>query len=128
MQLEEKLRAERRAGILAWMIDGCLDWQHNGLVRPQVVVEATAEYFDAQDLLPNGSLSGARRKPQPPPPLRHCTTTGPPGRRRRERPTGHPEGVLRAGWSGAFRKKRTNTGAIFLGLRLLPSETGVWHG
>ena len=32
------------------MIDGALDWQLNGLVTPQSVAEATAEYFDDQDL------------------------------------------------------------------------------
>jgi putative DNA primase/helicase len=31
------------------MIEGCLDWQENGLVRPAIVSEATAEYFDDQD-------------------------------------------------------------------------------
>ena len=31
------------------MIDGCLDWQANGLVRRACVLAATAEYFDAQD-------------------------------------------------------------------------------
>ena len=47
-QLEHKLRAEW-PGILRWMIQGCLDWQANGLVRPDVVLEATAEYFSEQD-------------------------------------------------------------------------------
>jgi putative DNA primase/helicase len=48
--LEEKLRAEW-PGILRWMIDGCHDWQINGLVCPDVVTASTAEYFDDQDLL-----------------------------------------------------------------------------
>jgi putative DNA primase/helicase len=48
-QLEEKLKAEYPA-IFRWMIDGCLDWQKNGLVRPPVVIEATQAYFDDQDL------------------------------------------------------------------------------
>ena len=48
-QLEDKLRAEH-GRILAWAIKGCLDWQENGLVRPKAVTEATADYFDAQDL------------------------------------------------------------------------------
>ena len=47
-QLENKLKAEWPA-ILRWMIDGCLDWQRNGLVRPQSVIAATAEYFSEQD-------------------------------------------------------------------------------
>ena len=49
-RLEEKLRAEW-PGILRWMIEGCLDWQANGLIRPAVVTASTAEYFDDQDLL-----------------------------------------------------------------------------
>jgi putative DNA primase/helicase len=46
--LETKLRAEWPS-ILRWMIDGCLIWQHSGLVRPQVVLDATEEYFGEQD-------------------------------------------------------------------------------
>ncbi|MCJ2035756.1 phage/plasmid primase, P4 family [Methylobacterium sp. J-068] len=47
-RLEEKLKAEWPA-ILRWMIEGCLDWQANRLVRPDVVKDATDEYFTAQD-------------------------------------------------------------------------------
>jgi putative DNA primase/helicase len=32
------------------MIDGCLAWQAGGLIRPESVREATAEYFSGQDL------------------------------------------------------------------------------
>jgi putative DNA primase/helicase len=48
--LEQKLMAEA-AGILRWMIEGCLDWQKNGLVRPSTVLDATNRYFEEQDLL-----------------------------------------------------------------------------
>jgi putative DNA primase/helicase len=51
LQLPEKLLAEA-AGILQWMIDGCLDWQKNGLVRPACVIEATEEYFSDQEVFP----------------------------------------------------------------------------
>jgi putative DNA primase/helicase len=47
-QLEEKLKAEW-PGILAWAIEGAIDWQQNGLVRPAVVSDATNEYFSEQD-------------------------------------------------------------------------------
>lgn len=48
-ELEDKLKAE--AGqILSWAIAGCMDWQRNGLVRPEIVAAATADYFDEQDL------------------------------------------------------------------------------
>ncbi|WP_342726080.1 phage/plasmid primase, P4 family [Bradyrhizobium sp. B097] len=50
-QLPEKLLAEA-PGILQWMIEGCLDWQKNGLVRPSCVIEATEEYFSDQEVFP----------------------------------------------------------------------------
>lgn len=49
-ELESKLKAEAPA-ILRWMIDGSLDWQANGLLRPMIVKEATESYFEEQDLI-----------------------------------------------------------------------------
>lgn len=46
--LKERLRAEYPQ-ILRWAIDGCIDWQKNGLVAPARVKAETAEYFAAQD-------------------------------------------------------------------------------
>ncbi len=49
--LQQKLQAERD-GILAWAVQGCLDWQRHGrLDPPRRVVEATEEYFEAEDAL-----------------------------------------------------------------------------
>jgi putative DNA primase/helicase len=48
--LEKKLEAGH-GRILGWAIAGCLDWQQNGLVRPALVAEATADYFAGEDLL-----------------------------------------------------------------------------
>lgn len=48
--LAEKLKAEA-PGILAWMVRGCLEWQHDGLRIPIEVQAATAEYRDSQDVL-----------------------------------------------------------------------------
>ncbi len=48
--LPEKLRAEAGA-ILAWMIQGCLDWQREGLAPPPIVAAATEEYFQDEDAL-----------------------------------------------------------------------------
>ncbi len=49
--LQQKLLAERD-GILAWAVQGCLNWQRLGkLDPPQQVVEATEEYFEAEDAL-----------------------------------------------------------------------------
>jgi putative DNA primase/helicase len=49
-QLGEKLKSEW-PGVLAWMIEGCLEWQRLGLAPPKIVTEATDEYLEAQDML-----------------------------------------------------------------------------
>lgn len=46
--LEERLKAEA-SRILAWALQGCLDWQAHGLGRPESVTVATDEYFEDQD-------------------------------------------------------------------------------
>jgi putative DNA primase/helicase len=48
VELKEKLKAEW-PGILAWMIEGCLAWQREGLSPPAPVRDATAAYMDAED-------------------------------------------------------------------------------
>lgn len=59
--LPEKLKAEL-PGILAWAVQGCLDWRRNGLGRPQTVVVATTEYREESDqvkrFLTERSISG----------------------------------------------------------------------
>lgn len=46
--LPDKLKAEW-PGILAWMIEGCREWQTVGLVPPQCVRSATDEYLAGED-------------------------------------------------------------------------------
>ena len=49
--LQQKLLAEG-GGILAWAIQGCLDWQRAGRLDPPLrVVAATDEYFESEDAL-----------------------------------------------------------------------------
>jgi putative DNA primase/helicase len=50
LELESKLKTEWPE-ILRWMIDGCLNWQRNGLQRPEVVRNATEQYFTEQDVI-----------------------------------------------------------------------------
>ncbi len=47
-ELSEKLKAEW-PGILAWAVQGCLEWRKKGLSPPQAVREATEEYLAAED-------------------------------------------------------------------------------
>lgn len=49
-ELPARLAAES-AGILAWAVRGCLEWQRNGLKVPQRVQAATAQYRTSQDHL-----------------------------------------------------------------------------
>lgn len=49
-QLPARLRQEY-PGILAWLVQGCLDWQSEGLTLPDAVQLATAAYREAEDQL-----------------------------------------------------------------------------
>jgi putative DNA primase/helicase len=48
--LKEQLRAEW-GGILAWLVQGCLEWQRGGLRPPAAVLAATEEYLTSEDTL-----------------------------------------------------------------------------
>ena len=48
--LADKLKNEW-PGILAWMVEGVLTWQKEGLAPTKAVLEATREYFDEEDPL-----------------------------------------------------------------------------
>ena len=49
-KLPDKLRDEW-PGILQWMIDGCTEWQGEGLARPEAVRRATDAYLAAEDAI-----------------------------------------------------------------------------
>jgi putative DNA primase/helicase len=115
--LSDLLRLEL-PGILAWAIRGCIKWQQNGLNPPDVVRQASDEYFAEQDRIGNWFAERCER------------TTG---------AETTPSRVLYADWrwwaemrgeapgsekwfsEGLQRiaaKKRTSAGAMFLNVRL----------
>jgi len=49
-KLPDKLRAEL-AGVFAWMVEGCLEWQEHGLEEPKTVTDATNQYREEMDTL-----------------------------------------------------------------------------
>jgi putative DNA primase/helicase len=49
-RLPDKLQAEL-SGILNWAVQGCLDWQANGLGQPNAVYQATADYRSEMDVV-----------------------------------------------------------------------------
>lgn len=61
--LGDRLMAEA-GGILQWMIDGCLAYQRDGLKPPAVVVNATAEYFAAENLFEQWLTDCCERGPE----------------------------------------------------------------
>ena len=49
-KLPEKLRAEL-SGILAWCVEGCLEWRRDGLQAPEEVRKATGAYRSEMDVI-----------------------------------------------------------------------------
>jgi putative DNA primase/helicase len=49
-KLDVELR-EELSGILAWVVEGCLRWQREGLGEPEAVTKATAAYREDMDVL-----------------------------------------------------------------------------
>jgi putative DNA primase/helicase len=49
-KLPDKLRNEL-AGVLAWIVEGCLEWQEHGLEEPKTVTDATKQYREEMDTL-----------------------------------------------------------------------------
>ncbi len=48
--LAEKLQGEL-PGILAWAVQGCIDWQKNELGTPEAIIEAVREYREEMDVV-----------------------------------------------------------------------------
>lgn len=116
--LEAELRDEAH-DILAWMIEGCLDWRANGLCRPEVVVRATEEYFQEQDIIGRWLADRCeqdRRYKMLTTELHRDFVAYCEGVRERERSmTGFTDELLKRG----FEKGRDTQGrSIFYGLRL----------
>jgi putative DNA primase/helicase len=61
--LAEKLK-EEWPGILAWAIEGCLEWQRIGLAPPSAVVEATENYLTDEDAVGRFIAERCERHPQ----------------------------------------------------------------
>ena len=117
MRLMEALRSEW-PGILAWAIRGCIAWQKVGLNPPNVVQQASDEYFAEQDMIGNWFTERCER-------TGGATTT--PSRelyadwrewaeRRGEAPG--TEKWFSESLQRSAAKKRTNSGVVFLNVRL----------
>jgi putative DNA primase/helicase len=127
-ELADKIRSAELPGVLRWTVLGALQWQQRGLDPPSIVQEQTEAYRAAEDVI--GAFIEER-----------CT---------RNKVAKVKAGTLYASFKewcqsqGAhvvrgndfsaelqargFRRKKTNTGAIYFGLGLNPDDTeGGWH-
>jgi putative DNA primase/helicase len=49
--LKERLLAEEGGQIMAWVVEGALEWQRRGLDVPEVIRAASQAYFDGEDVI-----------------------------------------------------------------------------
>jgi putative DNA primase/helicase len=121
-ELADALR-EELPGILAWAIRGCIAWQREGLNPPDVVRQASDEYFAEQDIIGNWFAERCERTNGP------ATT---PSRElyadwrdwagmRGEAPG--TEKWFSEGLQRIAAKKRTASGVVFLNVRLKARPT-----
>jgi putative DNA primase/helicase len=126
--LPDKLRAEW-PGILAWMVEGTLEWRRIGLRPPEAVLSATSDYLDAEDDVAAW--------------LGECCVDDPPAqassselyaswkawaeRTGRRGGAGSQKALSQALEDKGYAKERQRTGAVFLGLRVIPT-TPNWGG
>jgi putative DNA primase/helicase len=117
--LAEKLKAEG-PGILAWMIQGCLDWQRERLSPPPIVREATEAYLAAENVVANWIDDACERDPQ----AWGNSTVLFNSWAEWATKAGEPVGTMKAFVQNmeiqGFRQKRLTNGRGFTGLRLRP--------
>lgn len=119
--LPEKLAAER-AGILAWMVQGCLAWQQEGLGEPRAVADATSDYRMEMDgvgrfveeCCTKGDTARSRASDVYRAYVAWCSNVG-------ERP--QLQRAFGVAISGHIIRRYSNNGACYLGLGLLTEGT-----
>jgi putative DNA primase/helicase len=117
---------DERSGILNWGIEGCLRWQEEGLDIPEVVTKATCEYRIESDQVGRfiveccavGEYVTAKARP-----LYNAYKKWAEGSGERNVST---EVSFASQMTGrGFRKERKETGVLYLGIGLKPSDEGI---
>lgn len=116
-QLLHKLRDEL-PGILNWAVQGCLEWQQDGLKPPAVVTQAVDQYREESDTLARfidercirRNLAQVKSSEFFAHYKKFCEESGERCITSKEL----PNEMQRRG----FERKRTNTGAVFLGIEI----------
>lgn len=114
---------KERAGILAWLVRGCLEWQRNGLNPPDKVKAATAVYQKEEDIIGQW--------------LYECCEEGLFETRAKTLYANYKEWTEENGYykqsNTAFGKymrekfdSRLSAGTIYIGVRVVPPEPQEW--
>lgn len=124
--LNEKLRAEYPA-ILHWMIEGCLDWQANGLQRPECVMRATEDYFTDQDLISQWIDECCNTDPQFSGKSSTLFASWKEFAERNGIKPGNSKGFKASMERRGYENKHTSTAWVFRGICLKPQEEEKWR-
>ena len=106
------------SGILAWAIQGCLDWQRDGLQPPETIMTATAEYFNEQDMVAQWATERCRIPQMAMLPSAAAFADWQEWARLRGEDPGTSK-TFSANLERQFLKKRTSAGNVFLGVNLI---------
>ena len=123
-ELTEKLKAEW-PGILAWLIDGCLEWHTEGLRPPQAVLEATDAYLTAEDSITSWLDERCERKSGAWASLASLFGSWAPWAIAAGEPTGTQKRFGDALENRGFARHKRNSGQGFFGLRLRQEEPSI---
>jgi putative DNA primase/helicase len=122
INLSERLKVEW-PGILAWMVEGCIDWQKMRLAPPAAVIEATKNYLETEDVLLTFIEEVCIKDPQ------QSTVVGTLFMKWKEWAESRGEQVgsskrlaQRLEDHHGFEKGRTNRGSVIKGLGFFPPE------
>jgi putative DNA primase/helicase len=122
-QLSDKLRREA-PGILRWMVEGLKQWRLHGLMPPKEVLDATAQYRADEDLLMRFVADECEVGKGFEMPARALYDRYKDWvRRNHEQEISErkfADGMKEHGWA----KKATNTGRVYLGVRLAETRIG----
>jgi putative DNA primase/helicase len=121
--LTERLKAEW-AGILAWMVQGCLDWQRQGLAPPATVRNATAEYLESEDALSCWMDDKCERSAQSRTSSTDLFISWKNWADAAGEPTGSQKRFSQKLEERGFEKTKDRNGRAFAGLRLITSGYG----
>lgn len=123
IELGEKLMNE--AGwILKWMIDGCLEYQKQGLNPPKVVTDATMEYFESENIFAQWLADCCKRGPDLWETPQRLFSSGKRYSENANERTGNQKNLAERRENAGFSKgnSRAKSGRHWVGLRLLPEQ------